>query len=243
MSMHLYPAIDLKDGKCVRLRQGLMEEVTVFSEDPCGQARIFADAGCRWLHMVDLNGAFAGEPINQDIVREVRSSVDDVNIQLGGGIRNLDTIAMWLMTGIQRVVLGTVAVKDPDIVHEACKEFPGRIAVGIDTKNGYVATDGWAKESGISGVDLAKKFADSGCSAIIHTDIARDGEMKGPNLDASLELAQQVDIPVIVSGGISSLEDLKKIRSNKTNNLGGAIVGRAIYEGMDVRAAVKILES
>lgn len=240
--MFLYPAIDLKDGKCVRLRQGLMDEVTVFSEDPVGQARTFLEAGCRWLHMVDLNGAFAGEPINQEAVRSVRREVPELNIQLGGGIRNMDIIGMWLMTGIQRVVLGTVAVTDPEIVKHACKEFPGQIAVGIDTKKGMVATEGWAKDSGISGIELAKQFADCGVSAIIHTDIGRDGEMGGPNLQATLELASQVEIPVIVSGGVSSLDDLREIRKHEAGGLGGAIVGRAIYEGMDVKAAAKILE-
>jgi phosphoribosylformimino-5-aminoimidazole carboxamide ribotide isomerase len=220
-----------------------MEDATIFSDDPTAQAQAFVESGCQWLHIVDLNGAFAGEPINKEIVHTICREVKGLEIQLGGGIRNLDTIGMWLMTGIRRVILGTIAVQDPDIVHQACKEYPGRIAVGIDTKDGMVATDGWAKASDIRGGDLARKFADSGCSAIIHTDINRDGLMGGPNLRASLELAQEVDIPIIVSGGVSCLDDLHNIKANQAHGLGGAIVGRAIYEGMNVAAAREILES
>ncbi len=239
--MILYPAIDLKDGHCVRLRQGRMEDATVFTADVATQARSFVEAGCSWLHLVDLNGAFAGEPINHEAVRKIREAVD-VNIQLGGGIRSMDTIAMWLSTGIQRVILGTAAVKNPQLVHDACKEFPGKIAVGIDTKNGMAAIDGWAEASDISALTLARRFEDAGVCAIIHTDISRDGEMQGPNLEATVELASAISIPVIVSGGVSSLADLKKIRSHAKSGLSGAIVGRALYEGMDVKSAREILE-
>ncbi len=239
--MHLYPAIDLKDGQCVRLKQGRMEDSTVFDEDPTTPARAFADAGCDWLHLVDLNGAFAGEPINRRTVANIRASVDS-NIQLGGGIRTMDCISTWLMTGINRVILGTAAVKNPKLVEEACKEFPGRIAVGIDTKGENVATEGWATDSGVNAIELAKRFADCGVAAIIHTAVERDGMMQGPDLSATLKLADAVDIPVIVSGGVSSLDDLKKVRAEKKQGIAGAIVGRALYEGMDVAKARATLE-
>lgn len=237
--MILYPAIDLKDGQCVRLRQGRMEEATAFGNDPAAQSKIFAEAGCEWLHLVDLNGAFEGRPVNAEAVKAIRSAVRS-KMQLGGGIRNLQTIEMWLQAGIQRVILGTVAVKNPQLVKEACTAFPGRIAVGIDTKNGMAAVDGWAEASEISGLELAQRFEDAGVSAIIYTDIARDGEMQGPNLEATVALAEAVAIPVIVSGGVSSLEDLRRIRTYP--RLDGAIVGRAIYEGMDIAAARQVLE-
>lgn len=240
--MNLYPAVDLKDGKCVRLKQGRMEDSVVFDEDPTAPARAFAEAGCDWLHLVDLNGAFAGEPINRATVAQIRAAVDS-NIQLGGGIRTMDCISSWLMTGINRVILGTAAVKNPQLVEDACREFPGRIAVGIDTKGDNVATEGWATDSGVNAIDLAKKFEDSGVAAIIHTCVERDGMMQGPNLEATLRLAAAVSIPVIVSGGVSSLDDLKKIRAAKEKGIAGAIVGRALYEGMDVQQARAILES
>lgn len=239
--MNLYPAIDIKDGQCVRLRQGRMEDSTVFGEDPTVPAKLFADAGCDWLHLVDLNGAFAGEPINRRTVANIRAAVDS-NIQLGGGIRTMDCISTWLATGINRVILGTIAVKNPQLVEEACKTFPDRIAVGIDTKGNKVATEGWATDSGVDAIDLAKRFEDSGVTAIIHTSVERDGMMQGPDLTATLNLAQAVSIPVIVSGGVSSLDDLKQIRKEKSSGLAGAIVGRALYEGMDVAQARKALE-
>ena len=240
--MNLYPAIDLKDGQCVRLKQGRMEDSTVFGEDPTVPAQLFSDAGCDWLHLVDLNGAFAGEPINRHAVMNIRSSVDS-NIQLGGGIRTMDSISTWLAMGINRVILGTVAVKNPKLVEEACKEFPNRIAVGIDTKGENVATEGWATDSGINAFDLVKRFEDCGVSAIIHTSVERDGMMQGPDLTATLKLAKSVSIPVIVSGGVSSLGDLKKVRKEKTSGIAGAIVGRALYEGMDITKARNIIES
>jgi phosphoribosylformimino-5-aminoimidazole carboxamide ribotide isomerase len=239
--MTLYPAIDLKDGHCVRLRQGRMEDATVFTADVAEQAKQFVAAGCSWLHLVDLNGAFAGEPINREAVHLIRQAVG-VNIQLGGGIRNLDTIQMWLATGIQRVILGTAAVKNPALVREACREFAGKIAVGIDAKDGMVAVDGWAEASNITALELAKRFEDAGVTAIIHTDIARDGEMQGANLEASVALAQAVSIPVIVSGGVASLQNLRDIRAQKKQGISGVIVGRALYEGMDITAAREIIE-
>jgi len=238
--MNLYPAIDLKDGLCVRLRQGRMEDATAFNTDPAAQAKLFAEAGCDWLHIVDLNGAFAGKPVNAEAVRNIRAAVKSA-IQLGGGIRSLETIQQWLELGISRVILGTAAVKNPQLVKDACREFPGQISVGIDARDGFVATEGWAEISEVTALDLARCFEDAGVSAIIHTDIARDGEMQGPNLEASVALAEAVAIPIIVSGGVSSLEDLRRIRAQE--KLDGAIVGRALYEGMDVAAARAILES
>ena len=239
--MNLYPAIDLKDGNCVRLKQGRMEDSTVFGDDPTVPAKTFAAAGCDWLHLVDLNGAFAGEPINRQAVANIRASVDS-NIQLGGGIRTMDTISTWLAMGINRVILGTVAVENPALVAEACKEFAGHIAVGIDTKGENVATEGWATDSGVNALDLAKRFEDCGVSAIIHTAVERDGMMQGPDLTATLKLASAVNIPVIVSGGVSSLADLKQIRKKKNSGIDGAIIGRALYEGMDIAKARNILE-
>lgn len=239
--MHLYPAIDLKDQQCVRLLQGRMEDATVFDADPTAPAKRFADAGCEWLHLVDLNGAFAGEPVNKDIVQAIRKTVDS-NIQLGGGIRNMQHIENWLKLGINRVILGTVAVKNPQLVREACQNFPGQIAVGIDAKKGYVATEGWAEASSITAQDLAQKFEDVGVCAIIHTDIDKDGMMAGPNLHASVELAKSVNISVIVSGGVSSLEDLHNIRQHQDDGIAGAIVGRALYEGMPLTEARAILQ-
>lgn len=239
--MNLYPAIDLKDGQCVRLKQGLMEQSTVFDEDPTVPAKHFASAGCDWLHLVDLNGAFAGEPINRDTVAAIRRAVDS-NIQLGGGIRTMDCIATWLATGINRVILGTAAVKNPQLVQDACREFPGSIAVGIDTKGENVATEGWATNSGVNAIELAKRFEDSGVAAIIHTSVERDGMMQGPDLSATLKLAEAVSIPVIVSGGVSSLDDLREIRKHQSSGIDGAIIGRALYEGMSVSAARDILE-
>ncbi len=240
--MNLYPAIDLKDGQCVRLKQGLMEESTVFDTDPIAPAKRFAQAGCGWLHLVDLNGAFAGKPINREVVTLIRGAVKS-KIQLGGGIRTMDNISHWISTGIDRVILGTIAVQNPQLVMEACKAFPNQIAVGIDTKGENVATDGWAHDSGVNAIELAKQFEDCGVAAIIHTAVERDGMMQGPDLTATLKMAQAVTIPIIVSGGVSNLEDLKKIRSEKAQGIAGAIVGRALYEGMNIAAAREILES
>jgi phosphoribosylformimino-5-aminoimidazole carboxamide ribotide isomerase len=238
--MILYPAIDLKDGKCVRLLRGDMQAATVFNDSPAAQAKSFADAGLEWLHIVDLNGAFAGKPVNAEAVQSIRKTVTS-KIQLGGGIRDMATIERWLGMGLNRIILGTVAVKNPALVKDACKTFPGKIAVGIDAKDGMVATEGWAETSDVKVIDLARQFEDAGVAAIIHTDIARDGAMQGPNLAASLELADAVNIPVIVSGGVSGIEDLKRIRATNHQRLNGVIVGRALYEGMDPIQAREVL--
>lgn len=228
--MIFYPAIDLKAGQCVRLVHGDMNRATVFNDDPAAQAKIFADAGCTWLHMVDLDGAFAGKPENADAVTAVLDTVD-IKVQLGGGIRDLATIENWLARGLTRVILGTVAVRDPDLVRAACKAFPGQVAIGIDAKDGFVAVEGWAEATEIEAVDLAKQFEDAGAAALIHTDIGRDGAMQGPNLDATLALARAVSIPVILSGGVSSMDDLGEAFDRGGDILEGAISGRAVYDG------------
>jgi phosphoribosylformimino-5-aminoimidazole carboxamide ribotide isomerase len=237
--MILYPAIDLKDGNAVRLVHGDMEQTTVFNDDPAAQARSFVDAGCEWLHLVDLNGAFAGEPVNAAPVEAILEACK-VPTQLGGGIRDMATIARWLDKGLTRVILGTVAVEDPDLVREAAKAFPGQVAVGLDARNGRVATRGWAEETNVMVTDLAKSFEDAGIAAIIYTDILRDGAMKGPNIDATAALARAVDIPVIASGGVSSLADLSALKA--TGVISGAISGRALYDGaIDLPEALALL--
>ena len=237
--MILYPAIDLKDGRCVRLLRGDMEAATVFGEDPAAQARAFQDAGCAWLHLVDLNGAFAGAPVNGEAVRAILAATE-VPAQLGGGIRDMATIDMWLDAGIARVILGTVAVEDPDLVREAAKAHPGRIAVGLDARNGRVATRGWARETDVLVTDLAKAFEDAGIAAIIYTDIDRDGAMQGPNVAATEALARAVNIPVIASGGVSSMDDLRRLKDSGV--IAGAISGRALYDGaIDLGAALREL--
>lgn len=237
--MILYPAIDLKDGQAVRLVHGDMDQTTVFNDDPAAQARAFVEAGCQWLHLVDLNGAFAGEPVNAAPVEAILEQCD-VPAQLGGGIRDLKTIESWVDKGLARVILGTVAVENPDLVREAAKEFPGKVAVGLDARNGKVATRGWAEETDVMVTDLAKSFEDAGISAIIYTDIMRDGAMKGPNIAATESLAKAVDIPVIASGGVSSMDDLKALKATKV--ISGAISGRALYDGaIDLAAALDAL--
>ena len=238
--MILYPAIDLKDGNCVRLYKGEMDQATVFSDNPAAQAKAFQDAGCEWLHLVDLNGAFAGEPVNGVAVEAILKAVT-VPTQLGGGIRDLATIESWLSKGLTRVILGTIAVENPNLVREAAKKFPGHVAVGIDARNGMVATKGWAEETDIQVVDLARQFEDAGISAIIYTEILRDGAMKGPNIDATAALARAVDIPVIASGGVSSMADLTALK--ETGVISGAISGRALYDGaIDLGAALALLK-
>ena len=237
--MILYPAIDLKDGQAVRLVHGDMEKSTVFNDDPAAQAREFVDAGCTWLHLVDLNGAFAGTPVNASPVEAILKSCN-VPAQLGGGIRDMATIEAWLDKGLARVILGTVAVENPALVREAARAFPDKVAVGIDARNGRVATKGWAEETDVMVTDLAKSFEDAGVAALIYTDIMRDGAMGGPNIDATAALARAVNIPVIASGGVSSLADLEALK--KTGVISGAISGRALYDGaIDLSEALKAL--
>ncbi len=228
--MMLYPAIDLKDGQCVRLKRGLMEEATVYNDSPEAQAKAFADAGCPWLHVVDLNGAFDGKSTNELAVRAIRKSVT-MQMQLGGGIRSMEAIEAWLDAGVNRVILGTVALRNPQLVKDAAKQFAGKIAVGIDAKSGMVAVEGWAEVSDMRAVELARQFEDAGVAAIIYTDIARDGMMGGPNLEETAALAQAVSIPVIVSGGIASLDDIRAVKARASSGISGVIVGRALYEG------------
>ncbi|MBD9526829.1 MULTISPECIES: 1-(5-phosphoribosyl)-5-[(5-phosphoribosylamino)methylideneamino]imidazole-4-carboxamide isomerase [Paracoccus] len=226
--MILYPAIDLKDGNCVRLLRGDMEAATVFGTDPAAQAKAFEDAGAEWLHLVDLNGAFAGHPVNAEAVGAILSTVS-IPVQLGGGIRDMATIESWLERGLARVILGTVAVENPSLVREAALAFPGKIAVGIDARGGRVATRGWAEETDVMATDLARQFEDAGVAAIIYTDIDRDGAMEGPNTAATEALARAVNIPVIASGGVSSMQDLLALRDTRV--IAGAISGRALYDG------------
>lgn len=238
--MILYPAIDLKDGQAVRLLRGEMDKATVFNEDPAAQARAFVEAGCEWLHLVDLNGAFAGEPVNAAPVEAILKACN-VPAQLGGGIRDMATIETWIDKGLARVILGTVAVEDPDLVREAARAFPGKVAVGIDARNGMVATKGWAEETDVQVTDLARSFEDAGVAAIIYTDINRDGAMQGPNIEATAALARAVSIPVIASGGVSSLDDLIALRDCGVA-LNGAISGRALYDGaIDLTEAIRAL--
>jgi len=240
--MILYPAIDLKDGQAVRLIKGEMDQATVFSDDPAAQAMSFVEAGCEWLHLVDLNGAFAGEPVNAAPVEAILERTK-VPAQLGGGIRDMATIERWLTRGLARVILGTVAVENPGLVREAAKAFPGQVAVGIDARNGFVATKGWAEETDVQVTDLARSFEDAGVAAIIYTDINRDGAMQGPNVEATAALANAVSIPVIASGGVSSLDDLRALK-NCGAALNGAISGRALYDGaIDLGAALSLLKS
>jgi phosphoribosylformimino-5-aminoimidazole carboxamide ribotide isomerase len=237
----LFPAIDLKDGKCVRLKLGEMDQATVFNDDPAGQAAIFEEQGFRYLHIVDLNGAFAGKPVNASAVESILKAIR-MPAQLGGGIRDLATIEMWLAKGIRRVILGTVAVRDPALVKAACRAFPERIAVGIDAKGGKVAVEGWAETSELSAIELARRFEDAGVSAIIYTDIERDGVLKGLNLPATADLARTTRIPVIASGGLASIEDLKALLRPEYRMLEGAITGRALYDGrINAKEALALL--
>ena len=237
--MILYPAIDLKNGECVRLLKGEMEAATVFNDDPAAQAKAFQDAGAEWVHLVDLNGAFAGEPVNGGAVDAILGALD-VPAQLGGGIRDMKTIETWLSKGLARVILGTVAVEDPDLVRKAAKAFPGQVAVGLDAREGRVATRGWAEETDVVVTDLARKFEDAGIAAFIYTDINRDGAMAGPNISATEALARAVDVPVIASGGVSSMDDLSALK--ETGVISGAISGRALYDGaINLKEALNLL--
>jgi phosphoribosylformimino-5-aminoimidazole carboxamide ribotide isomerase len=239
--MILYPAIDLKDGACVRLVRGEMNLATVFNPDPAAQARRFVEQGFGWLHLVDLNGAFEGRPVNGDAVARILAAID-LPVQLGGGIRDMATIEAWLERGVRRVILGTVALRDPDLVREACRRFPGRVAVGIDARDGWVAVEGWARTSNVKALDLALKFEDSGVAAIIYTDINRDGAMGGLNVEATADLAFALTTPVIASGGASSLDDLRVIKREEKSGIAGVICGRALYDGrIDPKQALAIL--
>jgi len=235
----LFPAIDLKDGQCVRLKLGEMDDATVFNDDPAAQAASFQAQGFEWLHIVDLNGAFEGRPVNAAAVDAILGALT-IPAQLGGGIRDMQTIETWLTKGIRRVILGTVAVRDPGLVREACRRFPGRIAVGIDAKSGKVAVEGWAETSELTAIDLARRFEDAGVAAVIYTDIDRDGILKGLNLPSTLELAKAVSIPVIASGGLASMDDIDDLLKPQHAILEGAISGRALYDGrIDVPEALR----
>lgn len=242
--MLIIPAIDLKDGQCVRLKQGEMATATVFSEDPAAMARRWIDAGARRLHLVDLNGAFAGKPVNEAAIKAITDEVgDEIPVQLGGGIRDLDTIERYLDDGISYVIIGSAAVKNPGFLHDACNAFPGHIIVGLDAKDGKVAVEGWSKVTHHEVIDLAKKFQDYGVEAVIYTDIGRDGMMSGVNVEATVKLAQALSIPVIASGGISSLDDVRKLCAVADEGIVGAITGRAIYEGsLDFAAAQRLAD-
>jgi phosphoribosylformimino-5-aminoimidazole carboxamide ribotide isomerase len=241
--MILFPAIDLKGGECVRLVHGDMTRATVYNADPADQARIFASQGFEYLHVVDLDGAFAGKPVNVEPVRRILAGLS-MKMQLGGGVRDMRTVSGWLASGVTRVIIGTAAVRDPDFVREAARAFPGRIAIGVDAREGVVAVDGWARTSTISVLDLARRFQDAGVAAIIHTDIARDGALGGLNLESTAALADQLAIPVIASGGLASLDDVRRLARPEYARLCGAIVGRALYDGrLDAGAALALLRS
>jgi phosphoribosylformimino-5-aminoimidazole carboxamide ribotide isomerase len=242
--MLLIPAIDLKDGQCVRLKQGVMDGATVFSENPAAMARHWIDQGARRLHLVDLNGAFAGKPKNEPAIKAILAEVgEDIPVQLGGGIRDLDTIERCLDDGLSYVIIGTAAVKNPGFLHDACTAFPGHIIVGLDARDGKVATDGWSKLTGHDVVDLGKKYEDYGVESIIYTDIGRDGMLSGLNIEATVRLAQALTIPVIASGGLSSLDDIKALCAVESEGIVGTIAGRAVYDGsLDFQVAQELAD-
>jgi len=242
--MLLIPAIDLKDGKCVRLRQGRIEDETVFADDPLDMAQRWVDAGARRLHLVDLNGAFAGQPVNTQVVRRIADAFPDVPIQLGGGIRDEDTVQLYLDAGVQYVIIGTKAVSAPHFINDLCLEFPGHIIVGLDAKDGKVAIDGWSKLSNHDVIDMAQHFERDGVEAIVYTDISRDGMMQGVNVEATVKMASEISTPVIASGGISTLDDFKALQAVAEEGIMGAIIGRALYEGsIDLAEAQKLVDA
>lgn len=242
--MLIIPAIDLKDGQCVRLKQGVMEDSTVFSDDPVSMAARWVDAGARRLHLVDLNGAFDGRPVNGEIVTAIAKAYPELPIQIGGGIRSLDTIEAYLDAGVNYLIIGTKAVKEPEFVTSACARFPGHIIVGLDAKNGLVATDGWAEVSSIQATELAKRFEQDGVSEIVYTDISRDGMMQGVNVEATVAMANASSIPVIASGGITNMNDIRALKKVSDQGISGAITGRAIYEGtLDISVAQQYCDS
>jgi phosphoribosylformimino-5-aminoimidazole carboxamide ribotide isomerase len=239
----LFPAIDLKDGQCVRLEQGDMARATVFNRDPAAQAKAFESQGFAYLHLVDLDGAFAGKPVNAAAVDRILASVS-IPLQLGGGIRDMATIEGWLGKGVRRVIIGTAAVRDPDLVKSAARRFPGQVAVGLDARDGKVAVEGWAETSELMALDIARRFEDAGVAAIVYTDIARDGLLKGLNLDATIALAEAVSIPVIASGGLASIDDVTAMLEPRAHKLAGAIAGRALYDGrLDPAAALALIRA
>ena len=240
--MILFPAIDLKDGVCVRLLRGDMSRATVFNTDPAAQARAFAAAGFEWLHLIDLDGAVAGRPVNGRAIAAILGAVD-LPVQLGGGIRDLETIELWLERGVSRVILGTAALRDPALVRNACRRFPGRVAVGVDARGGCVAVEGWAETSNVKAVDLALSFDDAGVAAIVYTDIDRDGALEGLNVEATIELARQLSTPVIASGGVASLDDLKALKQGAAAGIEGVVCGRALYDGrVEAQAALELMK-
>jgi phosphoribosylformimino-5-aminoimidazole carboxamide ribotide isomerase len=237
----LFPAIDLKNGECVRLLRGDMSQATVFNADPAAQARAFAEQGFEYLHVVDLDGAFAGEPVNAEAVKRILSALT-IKMQLGGGVRDMKTVRGWLESGVTRVIIGTGAVRDPDFVREAARIFPGQIAIGIDARDGLVAVEGWAKTSNVSALDLARRVEDAGVAAIVYTDISRDGALAGLNIASTVALAEALTIPVIASGGLASIDDIRRLTQPDCARLGGAIVGRALYDGrLNPREALAML--
>jgi phosphoribosylformimino-5-aminoimidazole carboxamide ribotide isomerase len=239
----LFPAIDLKNGQCVRLEQGDMARATVFNLDPVAQVRSFAAQGFEYLHVVDLDGAFAGKPMNAHAVEAMLKALS-IPVQLGGGIRDLDTVEAWLAKGISRVIIGTAAVRDPELVRDAAKKFPGRVAVGLDARDGKVAVDGWAETSEVTALEIAQRFEDAGVAAVVFTDITRDGLLKGLNLDATIALAERISIPVIASGGLASIDDVKALLAPSAKKLAGAIAGRAVYDGrLDPAAALALIRN
>ena len=241
--MILFPAIDIKDGECVRLEQGDMGRATVFQRDPAAQARAFASLGFQYLHVVDLDGAFAGKPVNRAAVEQVIAATK-VPLQLGGGIRNLDTIESWLQRGVTRVIIGTAAVRDPTLVRQAARLYPGRVAVALDARDGRVAVEGWAEASELSAFELARQFEDAGIAALIYTDVSRDGMLAGLNLDAAIALSEAVKVPVIASGGLASIADVVALTQPRARKLAGAIAGRALYDGrLDPAEALRLIRS